>query len=325
MKRIILLTSTLLVCVAFLIAAAAEVSPTRGSADVPADERVRFRITAVEERGLAGREIISDAVVEGPPGTDFNVNLQDERFRMVARFMTDLGTGGGLTLRAKLDTRRLYGYSEAGLPLYEEDAQRHTLNLNFDEAVVLLPFGGGNWEGRLSIEIKPERSGRPSRLPTGESTAPEITIGKPSSGGAISIEATKVPHDFNVEAALLVDGREVARGAAACLLEESSRMVLRPSGAAVENGAVLPLALNLKVERYETGTGNGRAAVRFDLFDDDPERPGDFRPLARNWAGVANLGSELTYDLSQLYGATSGRKYELRLSIDLAPANAVGR
>lgn len=75
--------------------------------------------------------------------------------------MTDLADGGGLTIRARLDTRR---HSEAGLPLYEEDAQRHTLGLNFEEAVVLLPFGGGGDAGRLSVEIRPERvEQRPGR------------------------------------------------------------------------------------------------------------------------------------------------------------------
>lgn len=324
MKRSKLLASTLLACAALLLTAAFEVSPPKVSADGPADERIRFQITAVEE-GAGGRRVISDAAVEGPPGTDFDVNLQDGRFRVTARFLTDLAPGGGLTLRARLDTRHFYGYSEAGLPLYEEDAQRHTLGLNFDEAVVLLPFGDGGGGGRLSIEITPARTGRAARLPSGETTAPEITISKPSPGGAISVEATKVPHNFNVEASLLVDGREVARGAADCLLEESRRLVLRPDAAAGESGAIVPLVLDLKVERYEPGSGDGRAAVRFDLSDDDPSRPGAPSALARNWAGVANLGSELRYDLSQLYGAAPGRKYELRLRVDLALADASGR
>jgi hypothetical protein len=184
---------------------------------------------------------------------------------------------------------------------------------------VLLPFGGGGSDGRLSIEIRPERSGRPARRPSGETAAPEITISKPSPGGAISVEARKVPHDFNAEASLLVDGREVARGAAGCLLEESRRLVLRPEAAAA------PLVLDLRVERFEPGPGDGRAAVRFDLSEGDTSRTGGPTVLARNWAGVSNLGSEMRYDLGQLYGAADGRKYELRLILNLDPSGAVGR
>ncbi|MET0646956.1 MAG: hypothetical protein ABW208_10075 [Pyrinomonadaceae bacterium] len=320
MKRGMLLASTLLALAALVAGAAAEVSPPNVASGEPSDERIRFQITAVEE-GAAGRKVISDAAVEGPAGTDFNVNLQDGRFRMSAKFSTDLATGGDLTLRARLETRRLHGYSEAGLPLYEEDAQRHTLRVGFDEAVVLLPFGGGGDGGRLSIEIKPARAGRQA---SGVSTAPEITISKPSPGGAISVEATKVPHDFVVEATLLEDGREVARGAADSLLEEPGELLLRPNGAAGE-GAAVPLALNLTVERFEPGAGSGRAAVRFDLFGDDPARAGTRTTLARNWAGVASLGSDLIYDLSQTYRGVQGKRYELKLRINLASADKADR
>ena len=314
MKKREMLTSILLALAVVAAGVAAEVSPPEVSATSAAEGRIRFRITAVEE-SAAGRKVISDATVEGPPGTDFNVKLEDGRFRVSARFLTDLADGG-LTLRARLDTRRLYGHSEAGLPLYEEDAQRHALRVGFEEAVVLLPFGGGGDAGRLSIEITPERAGR---TPAGDATAPEIHIDKPSPGGAISVEASKVPHDFVVEAALLEDGREVARGSGDCLLEESRELLLRSAGGAV------PLALNLAIERFEPDSKSGRAAVRFDLLGDDPARPGARAALARNWAGVAGLGSELTYDLSQTYPGQPGRKYELRLRISLASAGADDR
>ena len=306
-----MLASTLLACAFILAAAASEVSPPKASSGAARGGRIRFQITAVEEHS-GERRVISDAAVEGPPGTDFNVNLQDGRFQMSARFLTDLVPGGGLDVRARLDTRRLYGYSEAGLPLYEEDAQRHALRLGFDEAVVLLPFGGGGDAGRLSIEIKPER------VPSVGTNAPKITIAKPSPGGTISVEATKVPHNFVVEAALLEDGREVARGSADCLLEEPSELPLRPGGG---GGEAVPLALDLTVERFEPGAGDGRAAVRFDLHGGDDARTA----LARNWAGVASLGSEMVYDLSQTYQGIPGKRYELRLRVTLATGEGAGR
>lgn len=320
MKIRTLLASTLLAGAVLLPVAVAEVSPPPASASNPSGERIRFQITAVEE-SAAGRKVISDAAVEGPPGTDFNVNLQDGRFKVSARFLTDLADGGGLTLRARLDTRRLYGYSEAGLPLYEEDAQRHKLSLSFDEAVVLLPFGGGGDAGRLSIEIKPARKGRPGGVPSGDANTPEITISKPSPGGAISVDATKVPHDFAVEAELLEDGRTIARASADCLLEESRELLLRRVGAAHASGEDVPLVLDLSVERFEPGPGSGRAAVRFDLLTGGPGR----EALARNWAGAAGLGSEFIYDLSQTYRGDPGKRYELKLKVNLATGEGVDR
>jgi hypothetical protein len=183
---------------------------------------------------------------------------------------------------------------------------------------VLLPFGGGGDAGRLSIEIRPARSGR---VPSGDANTPEITISRPSPGGAISIDATKVPHDFVAEAELLEDGRAIARASADCLLEESRELLLRRVGAAHASGDDVPLVLDLTVERFEPGPGTGRAAVRFDLLGGTPRR----EALARNWAGAANLGSELAYDLSQTYRGDPGKRYELRLRIRLATGESVGR
>jgi hypothetical protein len=95
-------------------------------------------------------------------------------------------------------------------------------------------------------------------------------------------------------------------------------MLLRPVG---EGGAAVSAALNLTVERFEPGAGDGRAAVRFDLLGGDTARTA----LARNWAGVSSLGSEMVYDLSQTYPGASDKKYELRLRVKLATADAVNR
>lgn len=314
----------LLASAALLAVAAAGVSPRlRQAAWTKDGERIRFQITAVEE-SEAGRSVITDATVEGPAGTDFNINLQDGRFRMSARFLTDPEPGGGLRLRARLDTRRLYGHSATGLPLYEEDSQSQTLRLGFEEAVVLLPFGGGG-DARLKIEITPARAPRPARPHSVEASAPEIKIARPSPGGAISIEATKVPHDFAVDAALLEDGNEIAHGSADFLLEEARELELRRRGAQAADDEAAPLALSLAVERFEPGPGPGRATVRFDLLRPDARLAGVRDTLARNWRGVAGLGSEMIYDLGQTYPGEPGRKYELKIRVRLAESGGVAR
>src|SRR6185436_19490921 len=134
--------------------------------DLRAAKCIRFQLTTIEE-GAGGRKVISNAIVEGPPGTDFVVDLQSKRFKMNARFLTDLVAPGDLKVRAKLNTRRLFGYSQNNLPLYEEDNQSETLQLGFDEKLILLPFGKGSGE-LLKVEVTPGLSDQPAYLASGE-------------------------------------------------------------------------------------------------------------------------------------------------------------
>lgn len=284
--------------------------------DMAQPERLRFHVTAIEESG--GRsDIVSDATVEGPPGTDFDINLQGERFKMSARFLTDLITRDSLKVRAKLNTRRLYGYSERNLPLYEEDSQTQTLELGFDEAVVLLPFGRNGGDSRLKIEITPEVSPQGARLPSGKERPLEIKIQKQSPGGAISIQASKKPHRFTVEAALIEDGREVARGSNAFLIEEAGELRLKPTEGAGPEVVSNPLTVNLTVNQYTRSSPAGEATIGFDLYGAD-RQAGQAQERALKWAGAGPLGSDMTYNLSDVYLKGSGKKYELRFRINLA-------
>jgi hypothetical protein len=278
-------------------------------------ERLRFRITTIEE-SADRRNIISDATVEGPPGTDFNISLQGERFKMRAQFLTDLLARDSLKVRAKLDTRRFYGYSEQHLPLYEEDKQSRTLDLGFDESVVLFPFGQGGGDNRLKIEIVPMVSEQTARLPSGRARPLEINILKPSPGGLIGIQAWKIPHRFKVEATLLEDGREVARGEADSLIEETKELMLRPTEQASPEIAANPLAVNLSINEYTRSRPQDLATIGFDVYLADAQ--GGREAIGLNWAGIGELGSNLTYDLSDVYLKGSGKKYELRFKLNLA-------
>src|SRR5438046_7010641 len=87
------------------------------------------------------RHDVSEAVVAGPLGTDFNLELIAARYRLTASFVTDLRAPGVLSVLCKLTSRRDYGRSPRGLPLYEEESQAKTFDLGLDESLVLLPFG----------------------------------------------------------------------------------------------------------------------------------------------------------------------------------------
>lgn len=280
-------------------------------------ERLRFRITTIEEN-VGTHNIISDGIVEGPPGTDFNISLQGERFKMSAQFLIDLIGRGSLKIRAKLETRRLYGYSEQNLPLYEEDRQSQTLELGFDEMVVLLPFGQAGQDNRLKIEIIPQVIEQATRLPSEKGHALDIKILKPSPGGVISIQAVKIPHHFEVEATLLEDGREVARAAAPdSLIEEAQELILRPTEQASPEVINNPLAVNLAINQYTRSRPIDLATIGFDIYRlAEQSRPRE--AVGLKWAGTGSLGSNMTYDLSGLYLKGSVKKYELRFKINLA-------
>jgi hypothetical protein len=162
--------------------------------------------------------VISNATIEGPPGTDFVLELQSGRFKMNDRFLTDLILPGELKVRAKLNTRRLYGYSQNNLALYEEDNQSEALRLGFDEQMVLLPFGKGSGE-LLKVEVTPSISEQPVNPAPGEMQPPTINISEPGPG-VITIHALKIPHHFDVEAVLLEDGREAGVGIPECNAEQ---------------------------------------------------------------------------------------------------------
>lgn len=279
-------------------------------------ERIRFHIVTAEEEG-ALRNIISESVIDGPPNTDFNINLEDKRFRMKASFLTDLIRPGALKLRVKLETRRLYGYSEQRLPLYEEDSQTQSLELGFDEAVVLLPFGRNGGESRLKIEITPEFNSQERPLSSGKERPLEINILKQSPTGLVSIEASKIPHRFSVEAVLLEDGREVARGSSDYLLGEAQELSLRPTAEASAEVTNNPLAVNLSINQYTRSRPTDETAIVFDLYrvSQQTARP---EPIALRWSGIGALGSGMLYNLSDVYLKGTGKKYELRFKVNLA-------
>lgn len=281
-------------------------------------ERIKFHILTVEERG-SERNIISESIVEGPPNSDFNISLEGERFRMRARFLTDLIRSDALKIRTKLDTRRLYGSSERDLPLYEEDEQSESLELRFDEAVVLLPFGRTGGDHRLKIEIIPAISDQTSILPSGKVRPLEITILKPSPGGIVGFEAIKIPHNFLVEASLLEDGREIASGTAPLLIEEQQEMTLQPNAEAGPEIAANPLIIKFTIERYTIGRPGDQVTFGFDIYRSNITQGNRREAVGQNWAGVASLDSDLTYDLSHRYLSATAKKYELRFKFKLAP------
>jgi hypothetical protein len=310
-----LLTIAPLVCV--LVLAWAPRAESRGAA------RVRFRVAMHEERAGRERKLISEAEVEGPSGTDFSVSLESERFRLNAEFVTDLIRGAeadALKVTAKLDTRRLYGYSERDLPLYEEDRQRHSLRVGLDETIVLLPFGrdedgvGDN----LRVEITPEVVVGPTTADASGADTPQIRILKAAPGG-INVRAFKVPHRYEVEATLFEDGQAVARATSECLLEEARQLRLVPSESAHADVASNPLAINLTIEHFGREQAAGLLAVRFDILRAGDERGEGREVVASNWAGAGPPGSEMKYDLGDLYTPRPGHKYELRLSVRPVP------
>lgn len=302
------LSLTLLLALTSLLAS--DRAPASINTSGAAQERIRFLITAVEEHDGA-RNVISEATVEGPAGTDFQIDLQGGQFKMGARFLTDRLRPDALHVRAKLNTHRFYGYSERKLPLYEEDKQSETLDLAFDESVVLLPFGHGGGD-QLKIEITPSVSEQAALLPTGKARPLEINILKESPGGQIEIKATKVPHRFVAEATLLENGQEVARGASACLLEETQEIALQPTVAAQTR----PLVVRLSLDEYARSRPSDQATISFDIYR--VTDAGQREQIAANWAGVASLGTPLSYDLSNLSAPDLGHKYELRFNIRLA-------
>ena len=277
-------------------------------AETTKQKRIRFQILVVQDNSMK-RVTLSQTTIEGLAGTDFNVNLQTANFKLHAAFTNDLIAPDKLKIKSKLDTRRFYGYSPANLPLYEEDAQNQTLVLGFDESIMLLPFGGGENE-LLKIEITPTLL---PEVPAEAADALTINIDKPLPSGEITVEAFKIPHRFQVEAILLADGREIARGASEIVLDEVQEIRLLPDAAA--DNSVQLLTAKFTVNKYTRQRPQDFVGIGYRLFQtqSNNQSPAEIS----SGSGIAILGNDLIYQLNNNQ-LTNGERYELRFNVRAA-------
>lgn len=281
-------------------------------------KRVRFQITTVAENaggGEKGRKILAQTIVEGLPGTDFNINLQTENYKMQTRFLSDLIAEDKLKLRAKLNTRRFYGYSPANLPLYEEDVQNQTLQIGFDETVVLLPFGRKGDAETLKIEITPilifvSKADEDARKL-------KIDFDKQIPGGEIFIEASKTPHRFRAEVVLLADGQPIAQGTGDCLLEDATEIALLPI-IANSNLDGRQFAAKLTINKFTRNRPMDLVGIDFGFYRATGEQSsaGNSARIFTG-AGIGSLGETLTYSLKS-ESLPSDKNYELKFKIKIA-------
>ncbi len=287
-----------------LLLAAICSSPLAPASAEDAALRVSFRIRTLV--GPAGAQTTaSDATVDGPAGTDVTLDSRAGRFTMVAKLKTDLVAGGRVRVVADVTTRRAAGTSERGLPLFEEDVQRRTVELATDgsESLVVLPFGRNPGGEELAIDIAPALSNTPARTPAGEPAPLQIRIDAIGPDGWLRVNAEKIPHGFDVEATLERDGREIARGAARCELGEPGTVPIATPDSTLA-------ALRLTVSEFERLCPNGSTGFAFDVVE-----PGSGAPIALAWSGVAAAGAPTTYDLGQIAGKIPGDPTTLRLRI----------
>jgi hypothetical protein len=275
-------------------------------------KRIRFQVTTIGESANE-RTILAQTTIEGLPGTDFNINLETGNFKMKARFLSDLVTGDKLKIRARLDTRRFYGYSPINLPLYEEDSQNHTLEISFDESVVLLPFGRNGGAETLKIEITPILL---SVVKTDEASRLTINFDKQIPTGEIAVEASKIPHKFNVEAVLLADGQMVAGGAADCLLEEEKEIVLLPTSNADSGISGQSFKTKLNINRFIRSRPQDLVDINFNFYRAMENSASKNQMIIPRGAGIISLTGELSYRLENM-SLSDDKNYELKFKIRL--------
>jgi hypothetical protein len=283
------------------------------SAEANKQKRIKFQIVTVEEKQNQ-RNILSQTTIEGLEGTDFNVNLQTGNFKMQARFLSDLVEGGKLKIRAKLNTRRFYGYSPVNLPLYEEDTQNQSMLLGFDETIVLLPFGRNGGEENLKIEITPTLL---SDVSANLADKLKINIDKPLQSGELFVEASKIPHNFEVEAVLLSDGQEIARGMKKVLFEEEEEIVLMPNEKAGAEISDKVLTTKFTVSKFTRSRPQDLVSFYYKVYRGQGSSNDQSQTRILEGAGVMELGSQSIYQLdkTQLPG---DKKYELKFNVRLA-------
>lgn len=218
-------------------------------------ESLRYTI-----RCSANENVLYEAIVEGPPATDFDVVLRDAQFEMQAFFVNE-GTGP-VDMRVRLETRRRAGSSRAGLPLWEHDRQQHRFRVGLDRQIELLPFGAPGPRGLLKMTIVPQRT-------NANVSAPRIDIRR-TSGDAIAVRAYRVPHWYDVSARI-----EGASATARAFAREPARLSL---------GTLGEIAITADAAPYRDAWQS--AHIRFD------GRWKNGVQFAQSWEGI---GTQLRY------------------------------
>src|SRR5215216_2512835 len=94
---------TLIIFVLLTLAGGGRIRSTNANRVATDLKRMQFQVATIREHA-GERTIISSSIIEGPPGTDFDIDLQGERFKMKAKFLTDFDENRALRVRAKLQT-----------------------------------------------------------------------------------------------------------------------------------------------------------------------------------------------------------------------------
>ncbi|HEX7831778.1 MAG TPA: hypothetical protein VF787_19135 [Thermoanaerobaculia bacterium] len=186
------------------------------SASNATPQRVRYTIRCTEVVDAKER-VVYEARVEGEPSTDFDIALRDARVAVTASFVNE-PAANGVDTRVRIETRRRFGNSPNGLPLWEEDRQQHRFTVGFDQQIEFLPFGGAGERGLLRLQIVPDA--------VATSAKPlDIAIDKLASD-AITVRAYRVPHWYTIDATLLQHGAIRARATSRVFLDEPARIVI---------------------------------------------------------------------------------------------------
>lgn len=233
--------------------------------------RLAFTIRCTETTA-DGTRTLYEATIDGPPATDFDLSLHDARFTLDASFVNEPTTNGGTDIRLHVESRRRFGTSPNGLPLWEEARQEHRVSVELDQQLELLPFGGAGPRGLLKFVIEPAASAKAAGAPIAIALHADETH-------AIRVYAHRAPHWYTVDAALERDGVIVARASTRSFRDEPTHLAL---------GTLAAVDLRVAPPPYD----DPRRAARV-TFD---ARGAGGRTLARDWEGITD-GAPMRYAL----------------------------
>lgn len=219
-------------------------------------DRRLYRFRCVDEGG-AIRKTLYAAEVEGPPDADFQVTLRDARHQIEVTFVNEPLPSGGVESRIHLQSRRAWGLSPNGLTLWEEDDQRHRVQVGPDEQIDLLPFGGRGEAGLLKIEITPETVSQPgiARQPL------TIHITQQAPDGAIDVAAYRSPHWYSADVAMVRNGVAAAHAGGRLFVDEGGTVALGGTEVHITPAVVPTARWELVSMRIDAPFAHGRTAV----------------------------------------------------------------